>query len=879
MNLEAGNKYLLIADREYHNLFYRYKNSHPEQQWKIITKEELLDMLSFRILEEAYPFLMKMNCDYAKVKKIIKLLRVADLSKSEELQKYYDLLKNQGLIERDPYLFYELKTYRKIFLLELQEDDELHQLLKRHDLAFEDMSLLDDLYPSLKDEVPNNFKEKIIQKKVEVNGETSFNDFLNYTSDLPFLLFPNKYIQYFHIFAKLKKMIEEDELNKDDQSKYQNLKNRLVILVGGSGDAYYLNLFAKVFHLPCLLNIKKPFISIPEVKARINQIYLNKSFQYDVIPTEGYEKTLYDLIKKYQLDEIDFKFAYSDLLELINDNQGIDVLSDAGIACTSKYVFNPDLIYVITNFQQGDFYKFFDDKNIYSDAELVRIGANPSYVQTALDRRKKFNFLRFNVVLEASRVKQHLSDAIYDSQFIEEYGLKMQNGDFATGDEGSYTNEAKALYESYLKDINHVRPVAGEPYRSYDHQFTGIESDCVRLSRKRKGIEEDIYDVTEIESYAKCPYNYYLENILGINQNDPNEDFHARWFGNLGHYIFQFIFDADFNFEKVFSEAVLRYKADVERDGQEFTPYEEMILHVSRHWFEQSVKYLREQCNPTNMTLIDNPQAKHSYENTVNYLISDGTSSYPFTGRIDKLVWTSSRDENGNEKRYYTIIDYKTGAETFEYRKVFLGLSIQLPFYYIALNQRRNYFLKNYGEFGGFGIQHIFSKNPKGFFTDKGSKSIENFYHSHALSGISNTEIPYLASFDHTAIGSKGSGKDKTVAAVRGNYLDVSSPFNGEDHPFKDKSSYTFKEMLEDAKKVTCDFIHEIQLKQFDIAPKNMEKTDRGIPCKFCSNKDICYHNMKDVVSKYADIRKKFHEVTYDIQGEEEDDDTEEDND
>lgn len=834
MNLDAGQKKLIVADREYHNLLFWIKNHYPTQRFKIITKDELLDMVSFSVSDEAYPLLLKSGCDYVKAKKVIRLLRVANLSLSEDLTQYYRLLSSHGLIQKDPYAKAEIRSYPLVSLFELQEDSEIHQLLERHHIASEDLSLWKDFPLAIKD-TSNSLQGRF-----------------------PIYLFPNRYIQYFHIFATIRKQMEEDEALQNDPTKYQHLKEKITLLIQDDSDAYYITLFSQLFHLPCMLQTEKPLLSVPVIKKMIDQIFAAQSFRLDRDEVDPKGKALVDLIDKYHLDEIDFKEAYADLLEILNDCQQREVISDSGITCTSKMMFDPDRIYVIPSFQQGVFYRFFDDKDIYSDAELVKIGANPSYVLTALDRRKKLNFLMFHPILEASRVKQHLSDAIYDSPFIQEFALTVQSGDFATGEKGSYTPEAKALYEAYLKDIYHLPRKDGESYRSYDRSFTSIQSDCIRATRRRKKSDRDVYSVTELETYAKCPYDYYLEHILAINENDPEEDFHARWFGNLGHYIFQFLFDPDFDYEAVFARAKERYLEDIERDGQECTPNEEMILALAKHWFKVSASLLREQCSPTNMSLIGNSDAKNAYENIVNYQIEDSKGSYPFRGRIDKILWTVSTDEEGREQRYYTIVDYKTGAETFDYQNVFLGLSLQLPFYYLALNQTQNAYLKNRGEFGGFGIQHIYASNVKGFFCNDRTLSRDNFYKSHALSGITSTDLSYITSFDRTCLKVNKKGKNQEFKVGKGHFLDTTSSYQGLEHPFRSNSSYTFQEMLTDAENITGTFIRDIQEKKFDITPKTTDKTGEKTPCYYCQNRDICYHNKRDAISLYPQIKKKF---------------------
>ena len=59
---------------------------------------------------------------------------------------------------------------------------------------------------------------------------------------------------------------------------------------------------------------------------------------------------------------------------------------DKGVSLSNQIFFDglydsEHYIY-ITNFQHDDFYKEFDDNNLLPDAELERVGVNPSYIKT-----------------------------------------------------------------------------------------------------------------------------------------------------------------------------------------------------------------------------------------------------------------------------------------------------------------------------------------------------------------------------------------------------------------------------------------------------------------------------------------------------------------
>jgi ATP-dependent helicase/DNAse subunit B len=205
-------------------------------------------------------------------------------------------------------------------------------------------------------------------------------------------------------------------------------------------------------------------------------------------------------------------------------------------------IFSPDSLIYVTNFEHDVFYKTYDDTNIYTDAKLSLLGVNPSYVLTKLDRRKKLNYLSYLNISLASRVKLHLDEKIYESQFIDEMNWDIVSK--SINDTGSYTSEAKALLSSKIKDD--IFSLPDNEYKDFDHSYKTITAEIKK---------PDEYSITSLNSYYTCPFLYYLQNILKLDNNDPDDDTYARDFGNFCHHIFENIYAADFDFEKVFQEA------------------------------------------------------------------------------------------------------------------------------------------------------------------------------------------------------------------------------------------------------------------------------------------------------------------------------------
>lgn len=819
-------KSIIVSDQDYNQMLYRYKNRFPDLNIKFITPNELIDRLSFTYKKDIVPLLIKQNIEYSKAIKLAKILRLADLTKSDKLKAIYDSIPSE-YISRDPYGLMELENV-DIYLFELKEDVELKAILKRHNLAYKDLS-----FDDLGFEVSPSFLEPNL------------------------IHFQNKNGQFAYIFSDIRRKLLEDP----------SLQNKIRIVIKDDSDLFYIKSLSKLYGIECFARASTPLLSNSDVKKKMNEIHSNKNFIFTSEEMENpYLKSLRDLISTYGLESLeDFNYAYSNLLEIVSSNSYTYLLNDRGIMITNKYSFNSDSITYITNFQDGCFYKTYDDKDALIDKELVEVDVNPSYVKTRLDRTKKFNYIKYQNVVLFSRVKQHLADSIYDSQFILEDELnwkklgKLKSIETDFNLEGVYTDDANKLFIKDQYDRNKFKDDTFLKENTYDNSFKGISSHI-------KELDKPTYSVTKLEKYILCPFKYYLDTVLPSKDNDLANAFR----GVLTHKVFENINHEDYDFEKAFEEGKKEYIKSIVDNGQVYSNREEVYVNIIYYWLKKFIPtYLKV---AKNINIIPN---NNDHEIQVYYTLYDEDGkAYKFSGKIDKVIWSKSGD---NE--YYTIVDYKSGKEEFEPSRVFLGASTQLPLYYYAIEEQ-NYKVKGNRTFGGFGILHNYFSTIKAALNKNGVLDEKILINNSSLTGLANVDLDYIASIDSSMEYSKA-GKP-----AGGDFLKIKTLFkdpHGEEaiHGLSGDriSKYNLDDLIEDAKKATIKTIKAIENHEFQIKPSTFgTKIDSdSLPCKFCSHKNICYKKITDSYSYYNDIQAKFsnHPVMEEIEIEEEESDDE----
>lgn len=622
------------------------------------------------------------------------------------------------------------------------------------------------------------------------------------------ILFSSKLFQYLYIFSDIREKIINHSINP----------SKISILSNQEDDLFYLKLCSDIFNIDVDLTSFTPLLGIKEVNEFISNSFKEKKFDKSKINNSD----LLNIFEKYKLDELkNFSFAYLNLLEIIKEYNIVTKHKD-GIKVIQDFNISDDYIYV-TNFQYDVFYRNYQNKGIYSEKELSNLGVNPSYVKTKMDAKFKKNYLLHSNIVHLSRIISTSSEKIYDSNFVEEELVdKYIKEDI--NNKGLYTSKAKEIILSTIKDDS--ASSSDNIYKSYSNKYKQIPSDIYR----KEFNEKNKISATMLKNYFSCHYKYYIENLVSLPGYSYNL---ASLFGVLLHHIFESNYK-DFNglveeidFDSIYNEA--KKKTIEENNVDDFT---KELFALSKRYIEVSYKasLLQKKLNPNIY------QNDGEIEYRFNYSLDN--SKYIVTGQIDKIVRIK-----GSENNYYAIIDYKTNSsEYFDYQLVFLGGSLQLPIYYLAL-ENNNLFSND--SFAGFFIHNIFSKK---IIT---ANKLELNHYKNKINGLYLRDIDFVRNFDIDA-----TSGEKIKYKNPDGFLKTSSYFDKEGNLSKIED-YTFSDLIDDAKKSIFNLVHGIEKNDFKIEPRAKDNPDLTA-CKYCEFRDICFRRFDDIVLIKKEIQSKF---------------------
>lgn len=806
---------IIVCDRDYYPILYRLK-SDIGLDFQMMSPTDISKTFGFDFDSKTIPFMMNnLRLDYSSSKKLVKLLPYVDYSKcgNKLLKEAYELLKKNGLLIFDNYAKAEYER-KRFFFLEMDEDIENHSLLRRLGYEVQDIHLSD----------------------------LNIHTFHDEHSHSPIYLFPNRFHQYMYLFSFLRNRLSSGE------NTAREYKERSLVLCDVLNQKYYIDLFSKIFNIDSLYKEQESMLHRPLVANKIKKIHDKHDFGFTNDELENSDLcSLKQLIDDYGLEELDFDFAYPNLLEIIKCRSYVFANNDKGISFGKSFAFDQAKKVFVLDFEFNTFYSVSSDKNILSDSDLVKENLNPSYVKTELDRRKKSNYLKYMDIEFLSRVQQHLQDKIYDSQFMENVsadGKKQWKDEIIKidmnkyeGQECSFTKEAINLLNcSYLDSIFYKNKLSD--IRSYDHSFNFVPD----LNKDR-----DHFSVTEIESYVRCPFKYYLSKIIPSKESDC----HRMCFGVLLHKMCENILNDEYDIDKEYERGLVEYKIKYKKNTgkEDISPVEVAYLEISKPWICKFLYSLRKMKHHIKMINYDS-------EKGITFTITGREGEYLFKGQIDRVLYTES-----GENKYITIIDYKSGSESFDPKTAFLGKAVQLPLYTYAVFKKNalGIDIDKY-QFGGFGIQ-------KSFFStiSKGLKSKEDILGESTLidnlkiRGALNSESDYIESISDTNteetpsyfdcnLTTEYSGAKKRLDESE---LDLTIKFGkGKGKP---EYHYSIEELYQDCIDFAEKTIKSILANEYPIRPMALDTEADSIDknhkanCSYCIYNDICYHDNNDV--------------------------------
>ncbi|MEO0116328.1 MAG: PD-(D/E)XK nuclease family protein [candidate division WOR-3 bacterium] len=177
--------------------------------------------------------------------------------------------------------------------------------------------------------------------------------------------------------------------------------------------------------------------------------------------------------------------------------------------------------------------------------------------------------------------------------------------------------------------------------------------------------------VTEIEKLRRCPYNFYLENILGlVTEEETKFEIEPREWGELAHRVL----------ERLYAER------------KEFIPLEEIPKRVEKilssllaqsgfpPFWQDVAKKIFEKILPNFLEMEKELREKGYYPERIEERVKGDLLRINLYGKIDRI------DKNQDNK--YLILDYKTGGTDIYPGDIEKGKHLQLPLYSLLLRRK-----------------------------------------------------------------------------------------------------------------------------------------------------------------------------------------------
>ncbi len=277
-----------------------------------------------------------------------------------------------------------------------------------------------------------------------------------------------------------------------------------------------------------------------------------------------------------------------------------------------------------------------------------------------LDRHQGWQKLHFYRVLNTSKNEPFLSyprqegdHLLLPSPFLEGNPLTLIKEDIIFTNEGKQVLEGRQAKE--VIDLPFLKPI-------------DFSSDSRIKKMLRKRLHSYIH-VTDLEKIRRCPYIFYLENVLGLEITEETSfEIEAREWGELVHEVL----------EKLYADGEIPL-AEIPKRIENILNALLAEKHLPPFW-KDCAKRIFEKLLPDFIEEEKNLREKgfHPYKTEVK--IKDKFLPGLFIyGKVDRI------DQQGN---FYLILDYKTGGQQIFPKDIAHGSHLQLPLYSYLLRKQ-----------------------------------------------------------------------------------------------------------------------------------------------------------------------------------------------
>jgi ATP-dependent helicase/nuclease subunit B len=281
-----------------------------------------------------------------------------------------------------------------------------------------------------------------------------------------------------------------------------------------------------------------------------------------------------------------------------------------------------------------------------------------------------------NLIYSKSELLKHISqiDIKKDFTFLEEFGIDSK----------------KILMDLEIDELRQKKTESDSPY-------TGYIFENISEAAKEKLSEQNQkqYSASQLEEYAKCPFQYFLKRILQLESiEEPSEELEAFELGSIVHSIL-------YDFYKIINEKNITL---AKCNDETFKKAEKLIFTIAENKFEKMhlnspvifyekekifgisgskrnsilYKFLEEERNNDDGYLPQYFELEFGhFDKNMNDESDLLVGAVKVRGKIDRV------DIDSDQKRF-KVIDYKLGGKKPAVDELLTGISLQLPLYLYA---------------------------------------------------------------------------------------------------------------------------------------------------------------------------------------------------
>ncbi len=649
-----------------------------------------------------------------------------------------------------------------------------------------------------------NFKKYIQNKKIYIVNYSKTKELLNQIKNLNYEYieenttpkqvdvyeFPTIDQEVIFVASKIVKLIKEGIDINDIKIMYN------------SSYVDTINKIFPMFKIPYNLNTLTSLFNIESVKEFLNNLDLSMS----VLETEkrlnfsnDINNKIISILNKYT------NLTVKDIYEiLVFEFKNTFIQSEKYTNCIELIdIYNFDLenkTIFLLGFNNENIPTLYKDEDYLTDEEKEKLNIDTSVDKNNQAKSKLLNIIYQNNIYITYKLETPMNKYTKSSllDFIN-HTIKTEEYDFSNEQINKFMFAEKldnlikyGVKDKYLNDLYTNTEI---PYNTYSNKYAKIDLNLSSFN----------LSATNMESYFKCPFAFYLNYILKIDE--MVDTIHLR-IGKFFHKVLEeFYKSKDQNIEEVIDKYIDVYFEKSEKMDFFKEKYKKNII--------SNVEILNESLSKT--------EFEDKFFESFWYAYID---DFKIVGRIDKIMTLNNN---------VVVIDYKSGKLKCDFRNIIHGIDMQLLIYLYLI--KKSSLISNPKFSGAYLCPVMLDK-----YKSEDDKTYADILKENAkLYGYSTSDLTILEKFDSNLDSSFIKGmkinKDGSISATA-----------------KVLNKIQINKLLEIIEKNIRKVITAIKESDFPINPKVLN--NENISCEYCKFKDICYTTNNDItyLKKYKDL-------------------------